>query len=382
MDLLPTKHCISPSPPPSDVSDRSSSAGPEPRRLNNVCSAILVLVASLGLWSCGGDSTQPPPPERLPLGVHVLQRGAPGGDPLFVEAYTDLRRAGFSYGQFEIEWGAVELAIGNYDWKPVDDHVRQSLTWGVSLSVVVTLIDGEHLGRLPDDLRGQALGTANVRVRFARFLRDLRDRGRGTIDHIWVGRNVNELLEDDGTLSEDFRNAVAAGQDSLLSTGGGPDVGTIFSAGDEVPTDLVDYLEPELDRVGWSILGTDDSFEQELSSEELTARIAEVVAASTDLPVSIVETGFRRDSVNEAADFAKRLTEYLEDAPDHLEEVTWFALYDFFQSEAEDRADRIFPDDAKARSDLIDWLRICGLGDVSGAPTEVWTVFADWNAGL
>ena len=341
----------------------------------------LVLLTCLSCLSCGEDSAGPPPAvQHLPFGVHAVPRGAPGADPLLVEAYSDIDRGGFAWAQVEIDWGVSEPAFGVYRWQTLDDHVRQSIRTGVPLSLVVRLVDESLLGPFPDDLRGQGLDSPNVRVRFPVFLRAAVERSRGQLAQLWIGRAVDRRLDADPGELEAFRVLFALAADSVRSVAPDLPIGTSFTYTGAPVSGALSILAPHLDRIGWVVLPLDAEYQPSPDPEGALELVREAVEVQSGRPVILTEVGYRRVGGDAEADrFLAGLHAYLEGAPTQLVGVTWFGLYDWYASRASERAAALHPEDPEAASAYSAWLRSSGLGQVSGAATVLWYRAFDWN---
>ncbi|MEZ4650338.1 MAG: hypothetical protein R3E97_16440 [Candidatus Eisenbacteria bacterium] len=352
------------------------------RRHTGVCFRLAflagcILLAQLG---CSDDPSKPDPVRRLPFGVHAVQRGGPGGDPLFAEAFDDMSRGGFAWSQLALDWGEAELGFGAFDLGVLGLQVQQSKRTGVPLSVVIRLIDGPRVPAFPSDLEGQGLSSPNVRVRFPSFVRLVVERGQGQISQLWIGRAVDQRLASHPEEIGAFSDLVTLAADSAHVVQSDLPIGTSFTyTGGGTPAGL-DELEPGLDLLGWVVLPLDAGYEPALAPADAVELVREAVALRPDKPTVVTEVGYPRVGGDAQADeFLERFHRYLEGSPSQLLGVTWFGLFDWYATAADARASVVHPDDEEAAADYAAWLRASGLGQVTGVPTALWFRATDWN---
>jgi hypothetical protein len=344
--------------------------------------AILVLIGS-GSSCSSDDDGDGPEPHRVPLGVGVDSRGVASTDPLLVSAYTDFAQGEFPIASLQLDWGAIESHLLNYDWTFLDNHVRQAELYDVELSIAITLLENEVRGTLPDDLRGQWIDGVNLRQRFARFATAVLDRARGRVRYLWVGREADVYLASHPDERDDFRTLLQACRDSVMRFNPECVVGTTFAFAEAREGEWLEELRPIAesgDVIGLTVYGRDRAFQQ-VEDEEGTLSLArEAVAEFPGSRVVITEIGFpHSDDDMRQLLFARRLTGWLDDAPADLELVLWGQLYDRHREESLEQSQALFPEDQERAEAYRVQLETLGLRGPTGVITPTWLHVAEWS---
>lgn len=333
---------------------------------------------------CSDDDGNEPEPHRVPFGVGVESRGLATTDPLLVGAYTDFAQGEFPIASLQLDWGAIESHLLNYDWTELDHHVRQAEIYDVDLSVAITLLENEVRGSIPVDLRGQWIDGVNFRIRFARFATALLDRARGRVRYLWIGREADVYLAAHAEEREDFRILLSACRDSVALFDPDCSVGTSIAYSESREGEWLEEVRPIAesgDVVGLTVYGRDRRFEQVRDEEGTLALAMDAVAAFPGSRVVLTELGFPRSDGDHArqTEFARRLTAWLDDAPADLELAIWAQLYDAHPAESNERALRLFPEDPERAQAYRRQIETLGLRGPTGVITPTWLHVAEWS---
>ncbi len=349
---------------------------------------VLGVLGVLGLLGCSQDETVAPPLSRpaVDFGVQVNRRGTEGADPLFVEAYQDLTVASLDLAQCAIDWGEIQMVAGVEFWEPFDAHVRRAIADEIPLSVQLLVIDNQARGAIPVDVDMFWIDEGFLRERIARFSRDLIVRGRGRVQYVWIGREVDAyLVENRGEIA--FHQALlSACRDSIGRVDPAVRVGTTVNWTEAVARgrmDVVEAIAAYSPVLGLSIEPWDVNFAQVYSP---TAVISDLRAAVDHFPahtLAVTEVHYPTLEGDQGPkeQFVRELVAYLADAPASLQAIVWFPLHDFSPSAAAVRALRLYGGEAPREENYRQRLRTVGLKAVNAAPTPAWLTLRDWARG-
>lgn len=345
-----------------------------------VCTLAVAGVAAVG--GCSDDETPTLSEASTFLGIFTIPRGVPGSDPLLVDAYGDLSQAEVPLSEMRLSWGETEPLLGFYDWQFFENHAHQSRMRGIPLAVEVPLIDNQARGKLPEDLVGQWIDGTNLRVRFARFCRDLVDRSRGQVGFVWVGREVDVYLAEHPEDLASFRMLLSDVADSIHAVDPSVRVGTIVAFSEAEDAGLLpttDAVAASTEWLGLTIYGRTAGYVDTLTPEETLERVKRGVARYPNQKVVVTETAFPGGSPGAQEDFLRRLTGYLDEPPSHLYGAVWHAITDYAPEEAVAVADPIYADEPARRDAYIAQLRSNGLKEVNGVTSPAWLYLVEWG---
>ncbi len=106
-------------------------------------------------------------------------------------AYKQAHEMGFSVAQSYVNWGDVEPDSGRYDWKGPEYYFILARQSKMLVSMELTVIDVNDLGKLPKDLQGKNPTDPVFQKRFLAFIKEFSKRFKDDISYLWLGNEID-----------------------------------------------------------------------------------------------------------------------------------------------------------------------------------------------
>jgi hypothetical protein len=146
------------------------------------------MLASLLLGSLLVQTPSSLPPIGLALNVKESAR-----EEDFLDSAREQIRFGLTASTVSYSWNELEPTPGAFDLKKADDSIGIAKFVGGDAYVTIKVLDTTNK-ILPEDLKGQALNSPEVKERFATLLRNLLSRFNNKVKAISLGNEVDVYL--------------------------------------------------------------------------------------------------------------------------------------------------------------------------------------------
>ena len=296
-------------------------------------------------------------------------------DPFLTDAYQSLSGDGYKIAHTAISWAEIAPAFSVRNWKEVDIHIDQARRRGIELSLVVEFLHGAEVD-LPGYLEdlGWAWDEPTLVRELSRFLRELKERTKGTVGYLWLGEGPDRYLErypDDEGLLLSFYGVLA---DSARRIFPDAELGVVVSAAEVNRTGRADFIRALRDTLGALAIS---AYPEELLEELPTAAEALVVLRQAiepwkEGPFAVVEMGYPSFANggsldSEQSEFAGAVGDWLHDWPSTLAFFCWSPIHDAGAVLADSLAMRRYPDDALSRERFSTILSTSSLRRLDGS---------------
>lgn len=356
----------------------SPRAVPRRARTWEILARLLPLLLLLPGCTEDSDLTGPPEGEPPPYGALVTPRASFQADPLLVDAYQALSGDGYSVAHFALSWSEVALGEQQRNWVPLDLHVHNAAREGISLSVSLELIHGGALD-LPAYLPALTWSEPDLIYALSRFLRELAERGQGTIRFLWLGEGPDRYAREHpgeeaamlafyGTLADTLGRILPEARWGVLV-----DPQEVASLGD------ASFVRGLRDRLGGLGLSVYPEREGDLAPDLALQRLGEAIGPWADRPFAVLESGYRSDAPGQGEDgqslYASLLCGWLRERPSTLELFCWSPIHDAAEDLADSLAGRRYPNDPAPRERYALLLRSASLRRLDGSRKPAREVF-------
>lgn len=291
-----------------------------------------------------------------------------------------VKKAGLKINQLYYTWGEIEKKKNSYDWGELDFNFQLLSDNGIKASLVIKLIDTNHIGDLPKGIRFKSFGSKDFQKQFRRFVLDLLKRYQGKIDYIWIGNEIDgyfyekrEEFKDYSRLFNNTYNAVKKKYPNVK-------VGTIFTYHDSKNNNALDLVEKickSCDIIGFSL------YPQIIKGAKVTDTgkffdDMKAVAGKVNKKFAITETGWSADgfggSEDKQSQFIKELFGAYKKHKSNVEFLGLFLLYDFPSSINNALADSY---GLKGHREFVKFQGSLGLAHNDGRPRAAWSTLQE-----
>ncbi len=298
----------------------------------------------------------------------------------YVAAYRLARNLGFAIAHSYMQWGDIELEKGRFNWQAVQYYVILSRQQAMRLSMELTVINVNTLGRFPADLAGRSLASPEVRQRFLAFIDAFSRRYAGEIAYLWLGNEIDTYLaanpKEIPAWTELFRSAVAVVHRNAPEM----QVGTVLTYHDAVKnqrTGWIDKWGPAADLIGVTFYP--EMMPGGFQPARIQAQFDALVRDYGAYPLALVET-----AVGAVADFGggeeaqrrycRELLTALDRHRSHFVFAGWFNLHDYAPSYL-----RQLRSQFGGNTPLTRWFGSTGLASFTGRARPV---LDEWRRGV
>ncbi len=146
-------------------------------------------------------------PEAAPLEPVAIPEGGfrlsivptPTGDVnewgQWVAAYKQAHDLGCSVAHTYTDWVVTEPSAGQYKWGEIDYFFTLAKQQQMQVSMQISIIDINTLGKLPKDLKAKSLKDPKLKERFLTYVEAFAKKNRGNVDYLWLGNEVDIYLD-------------------------------------------------------------------------------------------------------------------------------------------------------------------------------------------
>lgn len=312
------------------------------------------------------------------LGIVVSPKGQFNHQNI-TEAFHLAKQSGAQITRHYFSWTAVEVGNEVYNWQGTDYMLGRARQSGIRLSASFQVIRTAIKEPRPADLESRDWEDPELIERFSNLVLMFLDRSSDIVDYVEIGSEVNGYLQYHQEDIEPFRVFYAAVYDNIKAEYPDVSVGTLFAyhAFEETDTYFI------YDRLN---IGDHDGFTLYMNGEEFThtyhpsvvfAKLNEIVEFTGDRQFAIEEIGWTAaeslsSSEDEQYNAVRYLFDFLEQAPERLEFLNWFALHDL--TDADCMAIAMTFGVSEAQQGLFaDFLCHFGLRENDGSPRLAWS---------
>ncbi len=253
----------------------------------------------------------------------------------YVAAYRLAKELGFDIAHSYMQWGDIEQRKGRFNWQAVQYYVILSRQQAMQLSMEITVINVNSLGKFPADLDGKPLTSPEVQQRFLAFIDAFSRRYADDISYLWLGNEIDTYLaahaKEIPAWTELFRKAVAVVHRNAPKM----QVGTVLTYHDAVKnqrTDWIDKWGPIADVIGVTFYP--EMMPGGFKPNQIQAQFDALVKDYGAYPLALVET-----AVGAVTDFGggeeaqrlycQELLTALDRHRSHFVFGGWFNLHDY-----------------------------------------------------
>lgn len=347
-----------------------------------VCVIVFILLSGCV------DEKEEASKQSVALGVSPLPKGASSAwdDDSFNEAYGTAKAGGFSVAVWRNQWGDVETASGEYDWGGFDYQVQKTDQMGLKYSLVIEVIHTNMLGKYPKDVIFTGFDDPKFVSRFRVFIRELSDRHKGKIDHIWIGNEVDLYLHDNPDQVTPFMDFCRQVEDEAKSADPNITVGVVGAYHLARNNDEIKLLQ-DLSEIGDAIALT-VYMEDDRRNPDVSATgdyFSELLETFPDKKVAIIETSWssrgKSGSEEKQVAYIKEASKVLDKYDERFVFFSWLILYDLDEEANRQVAESFGIDtDALGARQFLDWQGSLGLMENDGREKPAWRAWKEYMA--
>lgn len=297
------------------------------------------------------------------------------------EALGVAREAQVQLAHVYVQWGLVEKARNEYDWRIPDYVLGKFETYGFEAVVVIPIIFTTKLDVMPSDITFTGFQDPEIVSRFVTFTELLLKRYGSTVKYLIIGNEVDLYLSMHPEYVTDFRALVEA----VARTCDLP-VGTEIAIHSVIESRTEDIARDIIagDMIFYTLYPTGENFSFSRRVEETAAYFNAMFSLAGNRKIAVVETSWSSSSSLESSEetqvqYIKELFQILTQNRDRIEFLMWITLYDSIPQTCEESA-RFFVEgvDDEKLTDTVTMGRfaefICHLGlrRADGTPKPAW----------
>ncbi len=316
----------------------------------------------------------PPPPSQVnvpdggfKLSITPMAPNDTSSWEQLVVAYEQAGNMGVSVAQSYINWGDIELDSGSYDWTGPEYYFTLARLNGMEVSMELTIINVNDLGKLPQDLQGKDLTDPVLQERFLAFTEEFARRFKEDISYLWLGNEVDIYLHNRPDQIEDWTSLYQQAVSIIHAQAPEIKVGLVMTYHEALKNDRISWIDewgPISDVMGitfypqWMPGG--------YQADKIQEQFDDLVTAYGQYPLALVETAVSASlDFGGGEDVQVQYCQELFTALDrHQNEFVfggWFNLHDFSPQYVETTTGLSIEDDPFAR-----WVGSVGLANFDG----------------
>ncbi|RME85068.1 MAG: hypothetical protein D6775_03820 [Caldilineae bacterium] len=330
-----------------------------------------------------------------------LARGAPGMvivpasgensafDPAaYQQALYLARQNGVLVSHYYTQWGEIEKAPGQYDWRVLDYIVEAHQLEDLQLSLVVNVIHTSVRGRVPPDLENATFADERFKQRLAAFAAALARRYAGRLHYLAIGNEVNNYFARHRDEVETYAQAFQQARAAVHVVNPDLPVGIVFAYHDAETGGTLDIVQRlnRGDYIAFTLYLFDEGYHFTRDPALFDGYVENMLNTAGPTPLAIVETGWSTapeldGSEAAQAQYVHEIFETLRKRGRDILFLSWFAMHDSTPQTCQNQALSFFepgqsPDPAQLRA-FVSFLCYFGLRRADGTPKPAWHTWAD-----
>ncbi len=328
--------------------------------------------------------TSKPGSAKPELGIIVSPMGEFNHENV-TKAFKLVRQGGAQITRHYITWTDVETGKGTYDWKGSDYMIGRARAAGLRLTVAFHIIRTAIRGPRPADLDSRDWQDPELIERFSAMVLAFLDRYKDIVDYVEVGSEVNAYFERHEDEIEPYREFFSAVRNNIKAKHPSVSIGIVFAYHELKESNTFAIYERLNigDHDGFTLYTFGDNFAHTKDPKLVFDALNEIAQLTGDRRFGLEEVGWIASPSLGGSDSSQReavkyFFDFIEQAPDRLEFISWFNLHDGREKDC-DKIARSFsrpgdglsrnPDKMKLFSDFICYF---GLRRNDGTARPAW----------
>jgi hypothetical protein len=306
----------------------------------------------------------------------------------FNDAYNMARDNNVQVSHHYVQWGDIERGRGEYDWLAQDFTHELIKDKGLEVSTVFNVIHTSVPGKIPGDVEYTTWDDPEFALRFIDFILKYVDRYQNTIRYVEIGNEVNIYFLSHPEELGQYRIFYNRVIDAVRARFPGVLTGTVFAYHTlkKHKQQRIYHSLSHGDFDAFTLYIYEDGFDFNHDPRDLFDWLEEIELLTGRRKYALEEVGWStasslRASEQDQAEAVNAFFDYLEQAPERLEYMSWFLLHDWSREEGTDQAGTFFDDPDKALEKtpamdaFITFLIYLGLVDKDGTPKDGWSAW-------
>jgi hypothetical protein len=251
------------------------------------------------------------------------------------KAFNLARQSGAEITRHYISWPDVEKGKGKYKWKGNDYMIGRAREAGLRLSVAFHVIRTAIRGPRPAGLDSLEWQDPELIERFSDMVVAFLDRYEDTVDYVEVGSEVNAYFKNHEDEIEPYRVFFTAVRNNIKAKYPNVSVGIVFAYRQlKESNNFAIYNRLNIgDHDGFTLYTTGDDFAHTKDPKLVFDALNEIAQLTGDRRFALEEVGWTASQSLGGSDESQReavkyFFDFLEQAPDRLEFISWFNLHD------------------------------------------------------
>lgn len=316
----------------------------------------------------------------------------PGTEPQFSDfmtAFSEARNSGVELVHNTVAWGDVEKEKGTYDWTTQDFMMDMIRSKGLRTTAGFRTIHTSVVGTLPAGTVFRGFDDPEFVSGFTDFALDYIDRYRDVISYVMIGNEVDIYLHANPGELDAYASFYGKVYDAIKEEYPDLQVGTIF-AYHELRRNGDDRMYDKLaigDFDAFTLYIYGDGFTFDRDPSEILTYLREIEDMTGNRSYAMTEVGWSTapalsGTEPDQAEAVGYFFDYLEEAPERLEFLSYFALHDWTKEDCLKSGETFFVQgnpwlqDSEYMDVFSDFLCYMGVLKNDGTPKQAWDVWA------
>lgn len=250
-------------------------------------------------------------------------------------AFALAKQGGAQITRSYVSWTDVEKGKGRYNWKGNDYMIGRARAAGLRLSVAFHVVRTAIRGPRPADLKSREWQDPELIKRFSDMVLAFLDRYEDIVDYIEVGSEVNAYFKVHKDEIEPYRVFFTAVRNNIKAKYPEVSVGIVFAYHELKESNTFAIYERLNigDHDGFTLYTFGENFVHTKDPKLVFDALNEIVQLTGDRRFALEEVGWIASPLLGGSDSSQReavkyFFDFLEQAPDRLEFISWFNLHD------------------------------------------------------